>query len=269
MRVPVSWLREYVDLPADVTAADLAAPADRARPQARGARVARRRRRGPAGRRPGARASTPSRRRTARPSLVPGRLRPEHGEPRGIVCGAAQLRARATSSSSSLPGAVLPGGFEIAARKTYGHVSDGMICSTTELGIGDDHGGILVLDPGSTATSSPATTPSTCSACATTSSSSRSTPTGPTRCRCAASPARRRIAYDVAVPRPGAARRAGARRPAATRSGSRHPTAARSSSPARSPASTRPRPTPRWMARRRPAGRACGRSRWPSTSPTT
>jgi phenylalanyl-tRNA synthetase beta chain len=34
----------------------------------------------------------------------------------------------------ALPGAVLPGGFEIAARTTYDHVSDGMICSVRELG---------------------------------------------------------------------------------------------------------------------------------------
>ena len=43
---------------------------------------------------------------------------------------------------------MLPGGFEITARKTYGHVSDGMIASARELGIGADHAGILVLPPG-------------------------------------------------------------------------------------------------------------------------
>jgi phenylalanyl-tRNA synthetase beta chain len=65
-------------------------------------------------------------------------------EPRGIVCGAHNFAAN-DLIVASLPGAVLPGGFAITARKTYGHVSDGMICSTRELGIGDEHDGILVL----------------------------------------------------------------------------------------------------------------------------
>ena len=46
-----------------------------------------------------------------------------------------------------LPGGVLPGGFGISARKTYGRMSAGMICSERELGMGDGHGGIIVLPP--------------------------------------------------------------------------------------------------------------------------
>ena len=69
-------------------------------------------------------------------------------EPRGIVCGARNF-AEDDLVVAALPGAVLPGPFPIAARQTYGHTSDGMICSARELGLGEDHDGILVLPAGS------------------------------------------------------------------------------------------------------------------------
>ena len=86
------------------------------------------------------------------------------GEPQGIVCGAHNF-AVGDLVVVVLPGGVLPGGFEISARKTYGHVSAGMICSAKELGLGDDHAGIIVLpadagEPGDDAFA--------CSTCATT-----------------------------------------------------------------------------------------------------
>jgi phenylalanyl-tRNA synthetase beta chain len=64
----------------------------------------------------------------------------------GVICGAANFAA-GDRIAFAQPGAVLPGGFEIGTRKTYGRMSEGMICSVKELGIGDDHTGILVLPP--------------------------------------------------------------------------------------------------------------------------
>ncbi|HNJ78839.1 MAG TPA: phenylalanine--tRNA ligase subunit beta, partial [Marmoricola sp.] len=69
------------------------------------------------------------------------------GEPQGIVCGAHNFKP-GDLVVVVLPGGVLPGGFEITARKTYGHLSAGMICSGRELGISDDHEGIIVLPEG-------------------------------------------------------------------------------------------------------------------------
>ncbi|WP_114422581.1 phenylalanine--tRNA ligase subunit beta [Nocardioides houyundeii] len=77
------------------------------------------------------------------------------GEPQGIICGAHNF-VEGDLVVVCLPGAVLPGNFEISARKTYGHISAGMICSARELGLGEDHDGIIVLpadagDPGTDA----------------------------------------------------------------------------------------------------------------------
>ncbi|GAA2754461.1 phenylalanine--tRNA ligase subunit beta [Amnibacterium kyonggiense] len=63
---------------------------------------------------------------------------------RGIVCGAGNFLV-GDKVVVTLPGTVLPGPFPIAARRTYGHVSDGMIASSRELGLSDEHDGILRL----------------------------------------------------------------------------------------------------------------------------
>ncbi|WP_422115167.1 phenylalanine--tRNA ligase subunit beta [Brachybacterium sp. UNK5269] len=76
----------------------------------------------------------------------PGPERPS----RGIICGAHNF-VEGDLVVVSLPGTVLPGDFAIAARRTYGHTSDGMICSGEELGLGPDpdgEDGIIVLGRG-------------------------------------------------------------------------------------------------------------------------
>jgi phenylalanyl-tRNA synthetase beta chain len=144
MRAPLSWLREYADLPADVTGRDLAERLVAAGLEVEGVES------------PGADISG---------DVVIGRVLSftdeEHSngktirwttvdvgeqQPRGIVCGALNF-AEGDLVVVALPAATLPGGFEIAARQTYGHVSDGMICSARELGLGDEHEGILVIPP--------------------------------------------------------------------------------------------------------------------------
>ena len=64
---------------------------------------------------------------------------------RGIVCGASNFEV-GDKVVVCLPGATLPGDFHIAARSTYGHISDGMMASARELELSDDHAGIIRLN---------------------------------------------------------------------------------------------------------------------------
>ncbi|HEX3679936.1 MAG TPA: phenylalanine--tRNA ligase subunit beta, partial [Galbitalea sp.] len=140
MRVPVSWLREFVDVPAAATADDILAALVAVGFEEEDVHTF-----GVSG------------------PVVVGQVldfTPEpqsngktinwcsvdvgEAEPRGIVCGAHNF-AIGDKVVVSLPGATLPGPFPIAARKTYGHVSDGMIASARELGLGEEHAGILRL----------------------------------------------------------------------------------------------------------------------------
>jgi phenylalanyl-tRNA synthetase beta chain len=147
MRAPQTWLREYAALPAELDSRSLADALIRAGLEVEtvdrvGAEVT-----GPLviGRVVEFVDEPQKNGRTIRWCQVDvGKHNSESGL-RGIVCGARNFNA-GDLVVVALPGATLPGPTAIAARKTYGHVSDGMICSARELGLGEDHTGILVLE---------------------------------------------------------------------------------------------------------------------------
>jgi phenylalanyl-tRNA synthetase beta chain len=143
MKAPISWLADHVDLPAELTPRQLADALIRTGLEVESVESGADGLSGPivVGRVVSFEDEPQKNGKTIRWCQV------EVGEdaPRGIVCGAHNFAA-GDLVVVALPGAVLPGGFAISARKTYGHVSDGMICSVRELGIGDEHDGILVLE---------------------------------------------------------------------------------------------------------------------------
>ena len=67
------------------------------------------------------------------------------GEKRQVVCGAANVMAGKLYPFARV-GVTLPGGVTLERRKIRGEVSEGMLCSARELGLGQDHDGILELD---------------------------------------------------------------------------------------------------------------------------
>jgi phenylalanyl-tRNA synthetase beta chain len=147
MRVPLSWLREYAALPDDLGGRTLAEALIRAGLEVEtvdqiGAEIT-----GPLviGKVLAYEVEVHSNGRSIRWCQVDVGPHNDSSGSRSVVCGAHNFEV-GDSVVVALPGTVLPGGFGISARKTYGHVSDGMICSAKELGLGDDHSGILVLD---------------------------------------------------------------------------------------------------------------------------
>jgi phenylalanyl-tRNA synthetase beta chain len=140
MRVPLSWLREFVEVPADATPEDIHAALVRVGLEEEdihsfdlsGPVVV------------GQVLSVEPEPQSNGKTINWCQVDVGETQPRGIVCGAHNFVA-GDKVVVSLPGAVLPGPFPISARKTYGHVSDGMIASARELGLGDEHDGILRL----------------------------------------------------------------------------------------------------------------------------
>lgn len=63
-----------------------------------------------------------------------------------IVCGATNIR-EGQRVPLALTGARLPNGMEIRKSKIRGEISEGMLCSEIELGLGQDASGIMILDP--------------------------------------------------------------------------------------------------------------------------
>jgi phenylalanyl-tRNA synthetase beta chain len=140
MKVPMSWLGEYVDL------ADLDASAVAARLNVTGTELDRLLHHG---------VETPERIvvgrvLTCEPHPDADRLRVTTvdigaDEPSQIVCGAPNVAAGLVVAVATI-GAVMPGGLKIKKAKLRGQESRGMICSARELGIGEEHDGILALD---------------------------------------------------------------------------------------------------------------------------
>src|SRR5215213_690371 len=123
MRVPVSWLSEFVDLPPATSSRDLAAALVRAGLEVETVTEVGHDVRGVVVGEVVEVTDLDEFKKPIRHCLV--RVEPG-AEPRGIVCGARNFAVN-DRVPVALPGAVLPGGFAISARQTYGRLSDGMI----------------------------------------------------------------------------------------------------------------------------------------------
>jgi phenylalanyl-tRNA synthetase beta chain len=138
MRVPLGWLAEWIDLPAPEALAEAFTLAglevegiERGGPDLSGLRV-------------GLVLEKKAHPNADRLSLC--RVDVGEGEALEIVCGAANVAA-GQKVAVARPGTRLPDGKRLERARIRGVESHGMLCSARELGLGDEHAGILVLDP--------------------------------------------------------------------------------------------------------------------------
>ena len=142
MRAPLSWIKEFVDIPSNVTSQDIAEALIRVGFEVEEVIEQGKDLTGPLvfGE-------------VLTIEEVTGQKKPiryvgldcGEGQTRYVICGATNFSV-GDRVVVALPGSVLPGNFAISARETYGKTSNGMICSARELGLGDDHSGIMVFD---------------------------------------------------------------------------------------------------------------------------
>jgi phenylalanyl-tRNA synthetase beta chain len=144
MKIPLSWLKEFVSVPAKVSAEDIAQAFVNVGFEIEGIDYQGKDLKGPL--LVGKVLSIEELSGHKKPIRYVG-LDLGSGKTRFVICGARNFKVN-DLVVVAVPGAVLPGNFAIAARETYGKVSDGMICSAKELGISDEHAGIIVLPEG-------------------------------------------------------------------------------------------------------------------------
>ena len=141
MKLPLSWIREYVELPKDISLEALENAFVKVGFEIESIEVQGSELKGPL-----------VVAEVKEIELLEGHKKPiryvgldcGEGSTRYVICGATNF-AIGDYVVAALPGAVLPGNFAISARETYGKTSNGMICSARELGISDEHAGIIVL----------------------------------------------------------------------------------------------------------------------------
>jgi phenylalanyl-tRNA synthetase beta chain len=149
MRVPLSWLREYAPVPAETDASDVARRLTAAGLEVEAVETVGHDVRGVVTGIVLSVEELTGFKKPIRYCRVADTDAMAAGSPddaHGVICGATNFKAGDKVAFATV-GAELPGDFTITERKTYGHLSQGMICAVDEMGIGDDHSGILVLPP--------------------------------------------------------------------------------------------------------------------------